>query len=66
MAMNAKLISLLPLTVLLTACLGGGGGGSDGDSAGAAGKTGRLVDSAVSGVSYSTASFSGSTNPHFC
>ena len=62
MAMNAKLISLLPLTVLLTACLGGGGGGSDGDSAGAAGKTGRLVDSAVSGVSYSTASFSGSTN----
>lgn len=62
MAMNAKLISLLPLTALLTACLGGGGGGSDDDSAGAAGKTGRLVDSAVAGVSYSTASFSGSTN----
>jgi hypothetical protein len=60
MAMKLNTIALLPLTLALTACLSGGGGGGGGDSA--AGKTGRLIDSAVAGVSYSTAQFSGTTN----
>lgn len=58
--MKLNTIALLPLTLALTACLSGGGGGGGGDSA--AGKTGRLIDSAVAGVSYSTAQFSGTTN----
>lgn len=59
--MKLNTLALLPLTLALTACLSGGGGGGGGDSA-AAGKTGRLIDSAVAGVSYSTAQFSGTTN----
>jgi hypothetical protein len=55
-----KLTHLLPLVTLLgLAACGGGGGGS---SSANASSTGVFLDSAVEGISYRTASFSGKTN----
>src|SRR5690554_1520625 len=54
---KVRITYLIALAAILVGC--GGGSGSSGD---AAGKTGRLIDSAVAGVSYATPSFSGITN----
>ncbi len=67
--MYRKAIPFVFSAFVLAAC--GGGGGGDGDEAPSgstppgqqpAGKTGQLIDSAVAGVNYTTATFSGKTD----
>ncbi len=65
----AGLTAIVLVAGTLTACDGGGGGGGGGAPSGSkspsqqpAGKTGQLIDSAVAGVDYATATFSGKTD----
>lgn len=51
------LISLAALTFFLTGCFGGGGSGSNDGS-----RTGQIMPSGISGLTYSTASRNGTTN----
>jgi hypothetical protein len=54
-------VGFILITILIASCGGGGGGGGDGAAAGNV-KTGAFIDSAVQGLSYSTATQSGLTN----
>lgn len=57
-----RLAVVSALGILLMACGGGSSSGGGGDGGDASAKTGRLIDSAVSGVNYQTPSYSGKTN----
>ncbi|CAA0126382.1 Uncharacterised protein [Halioglobus japonicus] len=68
--MIKKAITLSSMLLLVTACGGSSNNNNNNDDTlsetgnlpVAAGKTGKLIDSAIQGVSYSTPSFSGKTN----